>query len=125
MKYKDRFLYSERNKYYFTIMKILDNDGDPSWCDHKSMKEECKFYKKDLILEYKRRQLLKLEDKLKKLSISELREIMNSRGSKKNIIKEIKRKLMNKTWKQIDRICFNKTVSRKKGRKKWTRKFKY
>jgi len=89
----------------FLILKTADAGGKPDYFDKSYDKKIIKKF----ILWYKRNQLLKLDEELKKKDVSSLKKIISFLGVKKSSNKEktiikIKEKIMGKNWKSIDKI---------------------
>ena len=93
-------------KYEFAwkIIKTLDNGGKPDYFNVYDKK-----LKKVYTLFYKKKQLLNLDEVLKRKKTSELIKISSSLLSlkikdRKKLIYEMKKKIMEKSWKDTDKI---------------------
>ena len=93
-------------KYEFAwkIIKTLDNGGKPDYFNVYDKK-----LKKVYTLFYKKKQLLNLDEALKRKKTSELKKISSSLFSlktkdRKRLIYEIKKKIMDKNWKETDKF---------------------
>ena len=86
-------------------MKLLDQNATPDWCDANCNKS----LKKTLIKFYKKRQILNIDEALKrKKNLKKLFPRMKLVGSnRKKLIVDIKEKISKKSWKSIDKILKN------------------
>ena len=89
----------------FLIIKISDAGAKPDYFDKTYNKKIVSKF----ILWYKRNQLIKLDEELKKKDISSLKKIktflgVKSSSNKEKTIIKIKEKIMEKHWKSIDKI---------------------
>ena len=119
------------NLHYF-VMKLLDQNVKPDWCD----KTKCsRKLKKELIRQYKKRQILNIDEILKRKNTKELNRLSRLIGNRKTIkfkhkiLKEIKDRALKKTWRQMDNFylklkIINQTKKRKFFRKNKTSKKK-